>query len=172
MSRNYGKWSGEPEQEPPYEGAPVEDMHVEKTAQLVVLRPEADASHYATTRSAGMDLTACTEQAVVIEPHGHVTVPSGVAVRLLEDQVALVFARSGLGIKHGIVLRNGTGVIDADYEGEIMICLENTSDEPYVLEPGTRVAQLVITRFHRFSNVHIKQVTRGDGGFGSTGTGR
>lgn len=107
---------------------------------------------------------------VVIYPDQNLTFQTGLTLELDDDQVALIYARSGLGIKNGITLRNGTGVIDADYKGELMICLVNTSDKPFTVENGMRVAQLVITKFERFDNVKIEEKVRGEDGFGSTGT--
>ena len=97
------------------------------------------------------------------------TIHSGVSLNLLPDQVAFIFPRSGLGIKYGVVLRNGTGVIDADYKGEIMVCLQNNGNTDYLVDANERIAQLVITKFERLANVKVVDVERGTGGFGSTG---
>lgn len=128
----------------------------------------------ATEGSAGLDLAACIDQDVTIAPRQLVRIPTGVAIALPgPEYVALVFARSGLGIKHGIALSNGVGVIDSDYRGELQVGLTNLSDTPYTIHPGDRIAQLVV------SPVVLPQVEiveeledteRGTGGFGSTGT--
>lgn len=140
-------------------------------AKVNIVRPEAQFLSYATTHSAGLDLIACLEPGKVIQlfPGNSLTVPSGISLELEDDQVALIYPRSGLGIKYGITLRNGTGVIDADYKGEVMVCLVNNGDTPFRLEGGMRVAQLVLTKYERFENVKIDEVVRGTGGFGSTG---
>ena len=100
-------------------------------------------------------------------------IPTGVAIALPSaDYVALVFARSGLGIKHGIALSNGVGVIDSDYRGELRVGLTNLSDTPYTVQPGDRIAQLAVMPVvqARLSPVQdLDQTDRGAGGFGSTG---
>lgn len=158
MSRHYGKWSGEPE----------EPM---TKATINVLNELAANLQYSTNHSAGLDLVAvCPPHLVYIDPGDCKMIPTGISLNLLPDQVAFLFPRSGLGINKGIVLRNGTGVIDADYKGELMICLENKGDMPFPVNPGDRIAQLVITNFQRVANVTIVEKERGAGGFGSTGT--
>ena len=142
-------------------------------ARVNIVRPEAQYLSYAHTHSAGLDLIACMrDQAttqVVISPGGYATFPTGITVDLENDQVALVYPRSGLGIKYGVTLRNGTGVIDADYKGEVLVCLTNQDNNPFIVEKGMRIAQLVLTKYERFENVRIDEVVRGTGGFGSTG---
>lgn len=127
----------------------------------------------ATEGSAGMDLAACMEEDVTIAPRQLVKIPTGIAIALPgPEYVALVFARSGLGIKHGISLSNGVGVIDSDYRGEIMVGLTNLSDKPYTIHPGDRIAQLVVTPValpQLELAVELDQTGRGTGGFGSTG---
>jgi dUTP pyrophosphatase len=139
-------------------------------ARVNIVRPEAQFLSYATTHSAGLDLVACIEDSkTYLYPGKSTIVPTGISLELEDDQVALVYPRSGLGIKYGIALRNGTGVIDADYKGEVIVCLTNQSESMFVLEKGMRVAQLVLTKYERFENVKIDEVVRGTGGFGSTG---
>lgn len=128
---------------------------------------------YATGGAAGMDLRACIDEALTIAPGERVKVPTGFAIALPgPGYVALLFARSGLAIKHGITVPNCVGVIDSDYRGEVIAALINLSDTPYTVEPGDRVAQLVILPVER---AHIREVDelddtgRGAGGFGSTG---
>ena len=127
----------------------------------------------ATEGSAGIDLAACVDGPVTIAPRALVRIPTGVAVALPSpDYVALVFARSGLGIRHGISLSNGVGVIDSDYRGEIQVGLTNLSDTPYTVMPGDRIAQLVVAPVARPELVWtdcLDGTGRGDGGFGSTG---
>ena len=127
----------------------------------------------ATEGSAGIDLAACTDEPVTIAPRALVRIPTGIAVALPSpDYVALVFARSGLGIRHGISLSNGVGVIDSDYRGEIAVGLTNLSDTPYTVMPGDRIAQLVVAPVARPELVwteDLEDTGRGAGGFGSTG---
>lgn len=127
----------------------------------------------ATAGSAGMDLAACIDEAVTIAPRQLVRIPTGIAIALPgPEYVALIFARSGLGVKHGISLSNGVGVIDSDYRGEIMVGLTNLSDVPYTIHPGDRVAQLVVTpvALPELERVEtLDDTDRGTGGFGSTG---
>ena len=96
---------------------------------------------YATAGAAAMDLCACVDAPVEVAPRALVSIPTGIAIALPSaEYVALVFARSGLGIKHGIALSNGVGVIDSDYRGEIRVGLTNLSDTPYTVRPGDRIA--------------------------------
>jgi dUTP pyrophosphatase len=125
----------------------------------------------ATAGAAGIDLRACIDEPVVIQPGKTVRIPSGIALSLPEDYAAFVFARSGLGVKHGITLANSVGVIDSDYRGEILIGLINLSDLPYTVQQGDRVAQLVIMPVVLATLIegNIGDTARGSGGFGSTG---
>ena len=134
---------------------------------------EIPLPYYATPGSAAMDLHACLDEPLTIAPRALVSIPTGVAIALPSaDYVALVFARSGLGIKHGITLSNGVGVIDSDYRGEIRVGLTNLSDTPYTVQPGDRVAQLAVMPVVRAQLVQaedLDETARGAGGFGSTG---
>ena len=127
----------------------------------------------ATEGSAGMDLCACIEEDRIIAPRQLVKIPTGIAIALPgPEYVALVYARSGLGIKHGVSLSNGVGVIDSDYRGEIMVGLTNLSDKLYTIHPGDRIAQLVVTPvvLPELERVEaLDETGRGTGGFGSTG---
>ncbi len=127
----------------------------------------------ATEGSAGMDLSACIEEEIILSPRQLVKIPTGIAIALPGPAyVALVYARSGLGIKHGIALSNGVGVIDSDYRGEIMVGLTNLSDVPYTIHPGDRIAQLVVTPVVLPELERVEELDdtgRGTGGFGSTG---
>ena len=127
----------------------------------------------ATEGSAGLDLRACLEEPVTIAPRQLVTIPTGVAMALPgQEYVGLIFARSGLGVKHGISLSNGVGVIDSDYRGELMVALTNLSDTPYTIQPGDRIAQLVVTPVALPPVEIVTELDgtgRGTGGFGSTG---
>ena len=134
---------------------------------------EIPAPYYATPGSAAMDLHACIDQAVVVPAGGRAVIPTGLAIALPSaDYVALVFARSGLGIKQGVCLANGVGVIDSDYRGEIGVGLVNLGDSPYTVRPGDRIAQLMVTPVVRPTVVPVSELDetdRGAGGFGSTG---
>lgn len=126
-----------------------------------------------TPGSAGLDLMACLDEPVSIAPRQLVRIPTGIAIALPgPEHVAMVFARSGLGIKHGISLSNGVGVIDSDYRGEIQVGLTNLSDTPYTVQPGDRIAQLVVmpVAVPELEIVTgLEDTQRGTGGFGSTG---
>ena len=104
---------------------------------------------------------------------GRISVPTGIAIGLPSPEtVGLVFARSGLAVKHGLCLSNGVGVIDSDYTGEIKVGMVNLSDAPYELQPGERIAQLVVMPVHlpELAEVEdLEETQRGAGGFGSTG---
>lgn len=140
---------------------------------IKLLSPKAVLPKYATPGSAAMDLTACMDEPVTIAPRQLVTIPTGIAIALpTADYVALIFARSGLGVKHGISLSNGVGVIDSDYRGELKVGLTNLSDTPYTIQPGDRVAQLAILPVTQPTVVQVAELDetdRGTGGFGSTG---
>ena len=130
---------------------------------------------YATEGSAGMDLRACLEQAVTIEPGQTILVPTGLSIHIGDpDYAAVILPRSGLGHKNGIVLGNLVGLIDSDYQGPLMVSAWNRSQTPFMLEPMERLAQLVFVPVARvqFELVDdFSQVSdRGQGGFGSTGT--
>lgn len=141
--------------------------------KIKLLSPNAVLPQYATPGAAAMDLTACIDEPVTIAPRQLVTLPTGIAIALPSaEYVALVFARSGLGVKHGISLSNGVGVIDSDYRGEIKVGLTNLSNEPYTIQPGDRVAQLAVLPVARPQVVQadeLDETIRGAGGFGSTG---
>jgi dUTP pyrophosphatase len=129
--------------------------------------------HYATAGAAGMDLRACIEAPIELEPGASTLVKSGIAIHIGDPgYAAIVLPRSGLGAKHGIVLGNLVGLIDSDYQGEIMVSLWNRSQARYSLQPLERIAQLVIIPVQQAAlNVVEAFVAseRGTGGFGSTG---
>ena len=143
------------------------------TVYIQKLDPRAQAPERATAGSAGADLHALLDEALTIPPGGRAAVPTGIAIGLPSpDTVGLVFARSGLAVKHGIGLSNGVGVIDSDYTGEIRVGLINQSAVPYALHPGERIAQLVVMPICRPELVEadtLEETERGAGGFGSTG---
>jgi len=131
------------------------------------------APRFATPGAAAMDLCACVDEPVTLAPGQRTLIPTGIAIALPDPgHVALVFARSGLGIKKGICLSNGVGVIDSDYRGEIGVGLVNLSDDAYTIAPGDRIAQLMVVPVVqpelRFTD-ELDETERGRGGFGSTG---
>ena len=138
-----------------------------------LLGTAVDAPQYATPGSAGMDLRACIDRAQTIAPGERALIPTGIAIELPSAElVALVCARSGLAIRHGIALANGVGVIDSDYRGEIQVGLINQSGEAYTIEPGERIAQMLIRPVCPCAltlSGALGETERGAGGFGSTG---
>ena len=129
--------------------------------------------YYATPGSAAMDLHACLDGPVVIPAGGRSVIPTGIAIALPSpDYVALVFARSGLGIKHGVAPANCVGVIDSDYRGEVMVGLQNSGSSDFTVQPGDRIAQLMVTPVVQATIQMVDELDetqRGAGGFGSTG---
>lgn len=126
----------------------------------------------ATSGSAGFDLCAALDAPLTLAPGKLASVPTGIAVKLPEGSVGLLFGRSGLGVKHGITLSNSVGVIDSDYTGEIFVGLCNVSDEPYTVMPLDRIAQLIVASPLPVTLVPadaLEETERGEGGFGSTG---
>ena len=137
------------------------------------VRENAIIPKRATVGSAGLDLCACIDEPLTVKAGERAVIPSGIAIALENSEVvALVFARSGLAIKHGISLSNSVGVIDSDYRGEICVGIINTSREDYTVNPGERIAQLVLTPVIPAEPVEVEsldETERGAGGFGSTG---
>ncbi|CEH86730.1 dUTP diphosphatase [Xanthomonas citri pv. durantae] len=128
---------------------------------------------YATESSAGMDLRAALEAPMTLQPGDAALIPSGIAIHLADPQLcAVILPRSGLGHRHGIVLGNGTGLIDADYQGPLLISTWNRGREAFTIEPGDRIAQLVILPIVRMGLQVVDTFVdsaRGAGGFGHTG---
>jgi dUTP pyrophosphatase len=128
---------------------------------------------YATQASAGLDLRAALEADLTLQPGDTALVPSGLAIHLADPALcAVVLPRSGLGHKHGIVLGNGTGLIDADYQGPLLISVWNRSRQPFTIAPGDRIAQLVVLPIVRAALQVVDTFAdsaRGAGGFGHSG---
>ena len=142
------------------------------TLKIKKMRENAILPQRATPGSAGLDLCACIDAPLLLPARGHAVVPTGIAIELPEGTAGFVFARSGLGIKHGIALANGVGVIDSDYTGEVCVGPINQFDEPYQIQPGERIAQLAVLPIlcPVIEAVDtLTQTQRGAGGFGSTG---
>ncbi len=134
---------------------------------------EIPMPEYATAGSAGLDLRACVKTDTVLAPGQTILIPTGLAIHIADEELAaVILPRSGLGHKHGIVLGNLVGLIDSDYQGELMVSCWNRSETPYTIEVGARIAQLVFVPVVRaaFQIVEdFNQSLRGEGGFGSTG---
>ena len=131
-----------------------------------------DAPSYATEGSAGVDLQANIDDPITLTPLQRVVVPTGLRIALPKGTEAQVRPRSGLAAKHGITVLNTPGTIDADYRGEVGVILINLSDKDFVINPGERVAQMVLARYERFEWEEVEQLdstSRGEGGLGSTG---
>ncbi len=148
-----------------------------KSLDIRILDPRLHDSppQYATAGAAGLDLRACIDAPVELAPGASTLVKSGIAIHIGDPgYAAIVLPRSGLGAKHGIVLGNLVGLIDSDYQGEIMVSLWNRSQTRYSLQPLERVAQLVIIPVQQVALNVVEQFVaseRGAGGFGSTGKG-
>jgi dUTP pyrophosphatase len=146
-----------------------------KKVDLKVLDPRLERllPAYATTGSAGLDLRACIEHVMTIEPGEASLIPTGIAMHLADPGLAaLVLPRSGLGHKHGIVMGNLVGLIDSDYQGQILVSCWNRGKIPFLLNPLERIAQLVVVPVVQVAfNVvdEFEQSRRGSNGFGSTG---
>lgn len=138
------------------------------------MQPNATLPTRATKGSAGMDLYAALPAPLTLGAGEHTLIPTGIAIALPDENcAAFVFPRSGLAIKHGIGLLNSVGVIDSDYRGEIKVGVINQFNEAYTVEPGERIAQLVILPVklpELLLTDDLGETERGDGGFGSTGT--
>lgn len=136
------------------------------------LKENAILPKRATEGSAGADLYACIENPVTLKSGEHTVIPTGIAIAVEKGYAALIYARSGLAIKHGIGLLNAVGVVDSDYRGEVCVGIINQFSEEYTIEPGERIAQLVITPVITEEIVECESLDttiRGEGGFGSTG---
>jgi len=150
---------------------------MQTTLQLRILDPrfgtEWPLPAYATEASAGLDLRAAIDDALTLQPGDTALVPSGVAVHIADPAMcAVVLPRSGLGHRHGIVLGNGTGLIDADYQGPLQISVWNRGREAFTMQPGDRIAQLVVLPIVRAQLEVVdtfEASARGAGGFGHTG---
>jgi dUTP pyrophosphatase len=128
---------------------------------------------YETTGSAGMDLRANIEQSITLSPLERFMVPTGLSIELPDGYEAQVRPRSGLAAKKGLTCLNSPGTIDSDYRGELKVILVNLSNEVQIIEPGERIAQMVIAKYEKVTLEEVQSLStteRGAGGFGSTGT--
>lgn len=137
------------------------------------VKENAKVPHRATSGSAGLDLCACIDEPVTLEGGDTAVIPTGIAIALPSAEYgAFVFPRSGIAVKHGIGLLNSVGVIDSDYRGEIMVGVINQVKEAYTIQPGERIAQMVIMPVSMMPVEEVAELDdtdRGAGGFGSTG---
>jgi len=146
--------------------------------QVKVLNPKINMEialpKYSTAGSAGLDLRACLDESLTLNPGVTELIPTGLAIYIGDpDYAAVIMPRSGLGHKHGIVLGNLVGLIDSDYQGELMISAWNRSNTSFIIEPGERIAQLVVIRVKQIEFSLVEEFTRtdrGTGGFGSSGS--
>jgi|TARA_B110000116_G_scaffold246995_1_gene239104 dUTP pyrophosphatase len=148
-----------------------------RSVQLKILDPRVGTDillpHLATDGSAGMDIRACIDDELVVEPGETILIPTGMAIYIADNNLAaILLPRSGLGHKHGLVLGNLTGLIDSDYQGQVFISCWNRSKNAYVVKPGERIAQMVFIPVERveFEVVdEFEETDRGEGGFGHSG---
>lgn len=140
--------------------------------KCVKLRENAVIPCYESLGAAGCDLSAAIDESVMIAPHQTVKIPTGLAMEIPVGTFGAIYARSGLATKEGLAPANKVGVADCDYRGEIMVALHNHSDEYRVVEPGQRIAQLIIQPYVKVvyeESESLSSTDRGSGGFGSTG---
>ncbi|MBO4764966.1 MAG: dUTP diphosphatase [Bacteroidales bacterium] len=138
----------------------------------IVNKSDYPSPAYATPYSAGVDLKANIAESITLGSLERTMIPTGLYIQLPEGYEAQVRPRSGLAAKHGITVTNSPGTIDADYRGEVCVLLVNLSKEPFTIEPGERIAQMVIARHEHVEWEEVEQLDesiRGAGGFGSTG---
>ena len=138
-----------------------------------LLRPGAKLPSFGSEFAAGADLHACLDEPVAIAPHETKLIPTGLAMEIPVGWAGLVYARSGLAMKRDLAPANKVGVVDADYRGELMVALHNHGQQIQTVEPGERIAQLVLTPYlaaHYYETETLSDTVRGAGGFGSTGT--
>ena len=142
------------------------------TMKIRKIKDGATLPAYQTEHAAGMDIHACIEQPMTVQPLERMMVPTGLSLELPAGYEAQIRARSGLSIKHGITMVNGIGTIDGDYRGEVGVLVINLGQEPFVIEPNMRIAQMVVARYERVvweETDELSETLRGDGGYGSTG---
>lgn len=142
------------------------------TEIFVVNKGHQPLPQYATPHSAGLDLRANLDSPVTLLPMQRRLIPTGLHIALPEGFEAQVRPRSGLALRHGITVLNSPGTIDADYRGEVMVLLVNLGDEPFVINDGERIAQLIVARYEKVQFIltdSLDATERGEGGYGHTG---
>lgn len=140
--------------------------------KITKLHKDAILPEYRTAGAAGADFHACLDEPVTLQPMERRMIPTGVAMEIPEGYEVQIRARSGMSIKHGITMINGVGTIDSDYRGEFGVLLINLSQEPFTIEPGMRIAQMVVAKYERVEWQEVDELDeteRGGGGYGSTG---
>ena len=145
---------------------------MERIKVKIINRSGHQLPAYETPSSAGMDVRACLEKPVTLQPLERALIPTGLRVQLPQGHEMQIRPRSGLALKHGISLVNSPGTVDADYRGEIGILVINLSNEPFVINDGERICQMVITNYTHVEWDPVEEIdstVRGDGGFGHTG---
>ena len=145
---------------------------MERIKVKIINRSGHQLPAYETPSSAGMDVRACLEKPVTLQPLERALIPTGLRVQLPQGHEMQIRPRSGLALKHGISLVNSPGTVDADYRGEIGILVINLSNEPFTVNDGERICQMVITRYTRVDWERVERIDeteRGKGGFGHTG---
>ena len=139
---------------------------------VVKLREDAILPEYQTEGAAGADLHACMDEAITLGSLDRAIIPTGLAMEIPEGYEVQIRARSGMSIRHGITMVNGIGTIDADYRGEVGVLAINLSKEPFVIEPGMRIAQMVLAKYAVATWNEVTELgatERGEGGYGSSG---
>ncbi|MCS7013600.1 MAG: dUTP diphosphatase [Chloroherpetonaceae bacterium] len=142
------------------------------TVKFLRLNPRAILPHYATAQAAGLDVCACLETSITVEPQATALIPTGFAIELPEGYEAQLRPRSGLALRYAISLANSPATIDADYRGEVKVILINHGKVPFQVQHGDRIAQMVIAKVERANCVEVSalsETARGTGGFGHTG---
>lgn len=145
---------------------------MERIKVKIINRSGHELPAYETPSSAGMDIHACLEEPVVLQPLQRALIPTGLRIQLPQGHECQIRPRSGLALKHGISLVNTPGTVDADYRGEIGVIMINLSDKPFTVNDGERIAQMVITQYSHVEWEPVDELDRtkrGDGGFGHTG---
>ncbi len=154
-------------------------MSMVETANVSVLKvlklndgADAGTMSYGSLCAAGIDLATPTGETIIIEPGEFAKIKLGISIEIPDGCFGAIYPRSGLATKQGLVIKNTVGIIDSDYRGEVMVCLHNTSDYVQTIEPGSRVAQMIIQPYVKVNIVEVNSLTdtkRGNGGFGHTG---
>ena len=140
---------------------------------IVKLRPDAVLPEYQTAGAAGADIHACIDTPITLQPLERRMIPTGLSMSIPVGYEVQIRARSGMSIKHGITMVNGIGTIDADYRGEVGVLAINLSQEVFTIEPGMRIAQMVVAKYEvaAWNEVNVLDETdRGVGGYGSSGS--
>ncbi len=145
---------------------------MERIKVKIINRSGHELPAYETPSAAGMDVRACLSEPVILAPMQRALIPTGLRVQLPQGHEMQIRPRSGLALRHGITLANSPGTVDADYRGEIGVIVINLSDQPFVINDGDRICQMVITQYShvQWEEVdRIDETVRGDGAFGHTG---